>query len=301
MQRLFPIVILAILASGVVNAAEPKTLAVGKSPESVCLGFEGKLYVTLINGDEPGDGQIAVVDGDKVSIFTEGLNAPKGITFIGDYLVTADETTLWKIDKTGKKAKLVDAKDFPAPIEFLNDVAASHDGAGVYVSEMSNPGPMFDPGGDRKLWALDSEQAKALPKKGCVYRVTLAGKVSAAVPAGSMELRFPNGVAVDESAKDDSLFVGDFFTGNLLNYQDGKFKTIATGLRGIDGLTVLKDTCYVSSWVQGKVWKVDRKTGQAEVLIEGLKSAADFYYDAKNQQLIVPDMLAGTLIFVSVK
>ena len=301
MQRLFPTVVLTILASGVVNAAEPKTLAVGKNPESVCRGFEGKLFVTLINGDEPGDGQIAVVDGDKVSIFTEGLNAPKGIAFIGDYLVTADETTLWKIDRTGKKTKLVGAQNFPTPIDFLNDVAASQDGAGVYVSEMSNPGPMFDPSGDRKLWALDSEQAKALPKKGCVYRVTLAGKVTVAIPPGSTELRFPNGVAVDESAKVDSLFVGDFFTGNLLNYQDGKFQTLATGLRGLDGLTVLKDTCYASSWVQGKVWKVDRKTGQAEVLIEGLKSAADFYYDAKNRQLIVPDMLAGTLIFVSVK
>lgn len=283
------------------SAAETKTLAVGKSPESVCRGFDGKLFVTLIDEDVPGDGKIAMLDGDKVSIFTTGLNAPKGLVFVGGFLITADETMMWKIDKNGVKTKLVEAKDFPAPIEFLNDVVASHDGQSVYVSEMSSPAPMFDPSGERKLWPLDGEQAKALPKKGCIYRVTLNGKVSVAIPPGSTEMRFPNGVTVDESQKEDALFVGDFFTGNLLSYQNGKFQTITTGLRGLDGLTVLKDTCYASSWTQGKVWKVDRKTGKSELLLDGLKTAADFYYDAQGQQLIVPDMVAGTLVFMPLK
>ena len=301
MSRLSHAVLLAAFICGSSQAAEPKTLAVGKSPESVCRGFDGKLYVTLIEGDEPDDGKIAVVDGDKVSIFTTGLNAPKGIVFVGGYLVTADETTMWKIDKSGAKTKLAEAKDFPAPIEFLNDVAASRDGKSVYVSEMSSPGPMFDPSGDRKLWAVDSEQAKALPKKGCVYRVTLEGKVSVAVAPGTPGLRFPNGVAVDESLAADALFVGDFFAGDLLAQEKGELKVVATGMRGIDGLTVLKDTCYASSWVQGRVWQVDRKTGKTELLLEGLKSAADFFYDAQGRQLIVPDMLAGTLVFLPLK
>lgn len=289
---------MAGLIGGILTAAELKTLEVGQSPESVCRGFDGKLYVSLIGGDVPGDGKIVSVDGDRVAVFAEGFNAPKGIAFVGEYLVTADETTMWKIDQHGKKSKLAEAKDFPQPIEFLNDVAASHDNASVYVSEMSNPGPMFDPSGERQLWALDSDEAKKLPKKGCVYRITLKGEVSVAVPAGSPELRFPNGVTVDDSAKEDHVFVGDFFTGNLLSYQQGKFKTIATGMRGIDGLTVLKDTCYVSSWIQGKVWQVNRQTGETTVVHEGLKSAADFYYDAQGKQLVVPDMLAGTLVFV---
>ena len=54
-------------------------------------------------------------------------------------------------------------------------------------------------------------------------------------------------------------------------------------------------------WIQGKVWKVDRKTGKTQLLVEGLKSAADFYYDEKGQQLVVPDMLAGTLVFLPLK
>lgn len=297
-RSILPGLAVCLLSVGFVSAAEPKTIEVGKNPESVCRGFGGKLYVTLINGDEPGDGTIAAVDGDKVEVFAKGFNAPKGIAFVGDYLVAADETTMWKIDKTGKATKLVEAKDFPEKIEFLNDVAASKDNTSVYVTEMSSPSPMFDPSGERKLWDVDSDEAKKLPKKGCVYKVTLKGEVSVAVPPGSMEIRFPNGVTVEEDLKEDKLFIGDFFTGNVYSYVDKKFTLAATGLRGVDGLTVTKDTIYGSSWIQGKVWKVDRKTKESKVILEGLQSAADFYYDAKNKQLIVPDMLAGTLVFL---
>lgn len=280
-------------------AVEPaKTVKVGTAPESVCRGFGGKLYVTMINGDEPGDGTIVAVDGDDVSVFAKGFNAPKGLVFVGKHLVTADETTVWKIDATGNATKLATAKDFPAPIEFLNDIAPGKDGECVYVSEMSTPTPMFDPSGDRKLFALDSAEAKALPNKGCVYKVTLDGKISLAVPAGNPLIRFPNGVAVGGTKEQERLFVADFFTGEIVRYSDGKYQAVAKGPRGLDGLTVTKDHFFASSWTEGKVLKIDRKSGDSTVVIEGLKSAADFFYDGKNKQLVVPDMLAGTLIFL---
>lgn len=301
MPRLILSSLMLFLVTGVSLAAEAsKTISVGSNPESVCRGFGDKLYVTMINGEEPGDGTIVAVDGDKVTVFAKGFNAPKGIVFIGDYLVTADETTLWKIDKTGTATKLAEAKNFPHAIEFLNDVAASKDGTSVYVSEMSNPKPMFDPSGDRKLWATDTAEAKELPKKGCIYKVTLKGEVTVAIPAGNPAIRFPNGVAVDISERDDHLYVGDFFSGDIVTFQGGKYTTVASGMRGIDGLTVTKDTFYTSSWTQGKVWKVDRKTRESKVILDGLKSAADFYYDAKNKQLIVPDMISGTLTFLPI-
>ncbi|WP_010586696.1 SMP-30/gluconolactonase/LRE family protein [Schlesneria paludicola] len=291
--------ILSALVCLPLHADEPKTISVGQSPESACRGFDNKLYVTMINGDVLGDGTVVVIDGDKATEFAKGLNAPKGIAFVGDYLVTADETTMWKIDKKGTVTKLADAKDFPNPIEFLNDVVASKDGSSVYVSDMSTPGPMFE--ADRKLWATDSPQGKDLPRKGCIYKVTLGGKVSVAVPAGNEKIRFPNGVTVDESEAQDHLYVGDFFSGEIVSYEAGKYTTVATGMRGIDGLTVTKDAFYASSWTQGKVWKVDRKTQELTVILDGLKSAADFYYDAKQKQLVVPDMLSGTLVFLPIK
>lgn len=292
---------LSLIAVTPLNAQSRKTIDVGKNPESVCRGFGGKLYLTMINGEEPGDGTIVSLDGDTPTLFAKGLNSPKGIVFVGDYLVTADETTLWKIDQAGTVTKLVDKTNFPQPIEFLNDVAVGKDGASVYVSEMSTPGPMFDPSGERKLWEIDSKEGKELPKKGCIYKVTLKGEVTVAVPPGDMSLRFPNGVAVSEAAGEEGVFVGDFFTGSIIHYHDGKFVTLAKGMRGIDGLTVTKDAFYASSWTQGKIWKVDRKTGESKVILEGLKSAADFFHDAKNKQLLVPDMISGTLTFLPIE
>jgi len=278
-----------------------KTIAVGNNPESVCRGFGDKLYVTLINGEEPGDGTIAVIDGDAVKEFAKGFNAPKGLVFVGGYLVTADETTVWKIDEHGTATKLAEAKDFPSPIEFLNDVAASRDNESVYVSEMSNPQPMLDPSGERKLWDMDSPQANELPRKGCVYRIGLDGKITQVVPPGDLAVRFPNGVAVGGPRDKERLYVGDFFSGSIVTYENGKYEVVTSGLRGIDGLTATRNAFYASSWTQGKVWRVDRATGEAKVILEGLQAAADFFYDRQNKQLIIPDMLAGTLTFLPIE
>lgn len=286
------------ISARLVLADAPGPIDVGKSPESVCRGFGGKLYVTMINGDEPGDGTIAKVDGETVTVFATGLNNPKGMVFVGQHLIASDETVLWKIDKQGTATKLVEAKDFPAPIEFLNDVAASKDGESVYVAEMSSPKPMFDPSGERKLWGLDSEEARNLPAKGCIYKVTLSGQVSVAIPAGNPALRFPNGVAVGGTKEKERVFAADFFTGNIVTYNNGKYQIVATGPRGLDGLTVTKDFFYGSSWTEGKVCQIERKTKETKVLLEGLQTAADFFYDIKNKQLIVPDMVAGKLIFL---
>ena len=177
------------------TAAATKTLDAPTKPESICRGFGGKLYVTMINGDEAGDGGINVIDGDEVKEFCRGMNSPKGIAFVGGYLVTADETTMWKVDSNGKATKLAEAADFPSKIEFLNDVAASKDGASVYVTDMSAPGWMFDPDGERKLWPIGSEKAVS-PKTGCVYKVGLDGKVTLAVPSGDDRMLGPNGVSV---------------------------------------------------------------------------------------------------------
>jgi sugar lactone lactonase YvrE len=289
------------LISSLVFAEAPKSIDVGTKPESVCRGFGGKLYVTMINGEEPGDGTIAKVDGETVTVFAKGFNNPKGMVFVGGFLIASDETVLWKIDKTGTATKLVESKDFPEPVEFLNDVAAGKDGESVYVAEMSSPKPMFDPSGERKLWGLDSEEAKTLPNKGCIYKVTLAGQVSVAIPAGNPALRFPNGVYAAGTKEKERVFAADFFTGNIVNYNNGKYQIAATGPRGLDGLTVTKDHFFGSSWTDGKVVQIDRKTKETKVLLEGLQTAADFFYDAKNKQLVVPDMMDGKLIFVPIE
>jgi biotin carboxyl carrier protein len=62
-----------------------RNLAVGATPESVTKGFGGKYFVTLMGASRKagdGDGKIVKVDGDKVTVLTEGLDDPKGIVFV---------------------------------------------------------------------------------------------------------------------------------------------------------------------------------------------------------------------------
>ena len=288
---------LSFLLIPIFSFGAKKVLDVGTKPESVCRGFGGKLYVTMINGSEPGDGEIKMIDGDKITVFAKGLNNPKGMAFVGGFLVASDETVVRKIDKKGKVTVLAKAEDFPKEVTFLNDVARSRDGKSVYVTDMSHPKWMFDPDGERKLWPVDSDKAVP-PMTGCVYKVTLDGKVSVAVPPGDKRMPGPNGVGVTGAKDKEILLMGDFFTGNVLAYSDDKLRIVAKGMRGADAVEAFGDKIYVSSWPLGKVWAYDRKTKKSKVLSDEFTTAADFYLDRKGKQLIVPDMLAGKLVFL---
>jgi hypothetical protein len=94
------------------------------------------------------------------------------------------------------------------------------------------------------------------------------------------------------------LLMGDFFTGNVLAYSDDKLRIVAKGFRGADAVEAFGHKIYVSSWPLGKVWAYDRKTKKSKVLSDEFTTAADFYLDRKGKQLIVPDMLAGKLVFL---
>ncbi len=68
----------------------------------------------MINGEEPGDGTIAKVDGETVTVFAKGLNNPKGMVFVGGFLIASDETVLWKIDKTEPQPSWSSRRTFPS-------------------------------------------------------------------------------------------------------------------------------------------------------------------------------------------
>ena len=293
--------ILSIGITAPVAVAKNKVVKIGERPESVTKGFGGKYYVTVMNSaDEEGDAVIKMLDEGKVSVFAKGLNEPKGIAFTGDYLVTADQTRVMKIDSKGNVSILAEKKSFKREVSFLNDVAVSHDRKSVFVTDMGAISKMFDPDKDRSLWPLESKQAKELPAIGCVYQITLDGKITDAVSSGQKDVPGPNGVG--RSGK-EGLLLGDFFTGNIVRKTaKGKLRVIAKGLRGADAVEPDgKGGIYVSSWTQGKVWKLTENGKKKELILDGLKSAADLFVDRKAKKLIVPDMLAGTLIFVDIK
>jgi sugar lactone lactonase YvrE len=272
-----------------------RPLAVGTRPESVTRGFGGHLYVTVMNAQEPGDGVVKVVKGDTVEVFATGLDEPKGIAFTGEYLVTTDLKRVWRIDARGRAVVLADERDFPLPVSFLNDTAAAADGKSVFVTDMGARDKMNGPDG---LWPLDSPQAAVLPAIGRVYQITLEGKVTVAVEANA-DMPCPNGVAVDPLG---GLLVAEFFKGNILSVRNGNVRVLNTGFRGADGIQRGADgRIYVSSWTQGKVWRLGRMGDHAEMVAEGFESAADFHVDESAGVLILPDMKAGTLNWRSVR
>lgn len=274
-------------------AIEPyKVIDSGKRPESVCRGFGDGLYVTVMGeADVEGDGKVCRIEGEKVVDFAKGMDEPKGIALVGGVLVVADMKRVWRVDASGKAEVLAAAGAFPHPPAFLNDVAAAPDGKSVYVTDMGDNGAMFGPDG---MWEVNSPEAGKIRRIARVYRVGLDGKVEVAVDVDPIMLN-PNGVTAPEAGL---LLVAEFFRGHVLAWRDGGFKVLATGLRGADAIERAEGgDIYVSSWTQGKVWRLKAGGGKPEVIIEGLKSAADFFLDRKENVLVLPDMLAGTVGF----
>lgn len=272
-----------------------RSLAIGLKPESSVYAFGGKLHVTLMGetrekGD--GDGSIVVVDGDRITTLTSGLDDPKGIVFIDNKLITTDFDTIWAIDEKGEKTVFAGPDNFPSAPLFLNDVAIEPGGKSILVTDMGDRAAMMNPDGE--FWPLDSEEAKNIEPKGRIYRINLDGKVSIAIDH-SPELPNPNGVDV---LADGTILIAEFFHGDLLAWKDGKFRQISSDHRSGDGIVHDQNgDFYLSEVRTGRVWHIKRD-GSQKSLLATLESAADLILDAERGELIVPDTKAGKLVFI---
>jgi hypothetical protein len=272
-----------------------KSLEVGPNPESVAKGFGGKYYVTLMGesreaGD--GDGGIVVIDGGEAKWFCKGMDDPKGIVMMGEVLVTTDFTRVWKVDREGNKEVLAGPGDFPHPPLFLNDVALAPDGMSVLVTDMGARDKMMGPDG---LWPLGSEEAKALPAVGRVYRITPDGKVSEVIPPHA-QMPCPNGVDV---LADGTIRVAEFFTGRILERSGEEWAVVAEDHRSADGIGHdSKGRIYVSEVRTGNVWRYESDGSGKTALGMGLESAADLLVDEESGVLLIPDTKAGKLVWI---
>lgn len=285
---------LTCLASAL-TAGPLRSIPVGATPESVVPGFNGKLYVTLmgtkrVKGD--GDGKIVMVDGDKVTVVTEGLDDPKGLVFIDGVLMTADFDKVWAIDANGSKRLVAGPDAFPTPPLFLNDVAIEPGGKAILVTDMGNLAAMNAPSGG--MWPLNSEEAKAIVPHGRVYRITREGIVSVALDHAP-EMPTPNGIDVLD---DHTFLIAEFFRGTLMEWKGKKWRRISDDHRTADGIAHDRaGNIYLTEVRTGRVWQINSTTGEKRLLAT-LQSAADLYLDEANHQLIVPDSKAGTLVFI---
>ena len=270
-------------------------IKIGVNPESITKGFDDNYYVTLMNGSEDGDGEVVEISKNGVKVFAKGFDEPKGIVFLKDHLYLSDLTRIWKVDINGNASVFIKKEAFPEEVLYLNDVAVDAESKGIYVSDMGATKYMRDE--NNVLWPLDSEQAKLVPQLGRIYHVDLEGHVSIAQDTSSLMLN-PNGVGIDNNG---NIMVGAFFLGNFLVKRDGKLTPLKGQFRGADGVEQdSKGNYYVSSWASGTVWKIDGISEESIILIDGLKSAADFYLEEDKERLLLPDMVAGMIYAVDI-
>ena len=210
-----PIVFAAIALSlmspsrpSVVWADEPasvKLLASGMTnPESVAIGTDGRIYVSVIGEfDKDGDGSVVTIEDGKGKPFATGLDDPKGLVAWKDKLFTADKKRVWQIDAAGKATVYAAAKDFPRPPTFLNDLAIDDAGT-LYVSDS----------GDLK------------GEGGAVFAISAPGKVKLVTnSAYNPKIKGPNGLWIDDK---NHLLLLDFVSGELsrVNLTDGKLQRV---------------------------------------------------------------------------
>lgn len=244
-----------------------------KNPESVAVGWEGRIYVTVIGEfDQDGDGGVMVVAGDSAKPFATGLDDPKGIVFANDALFVADKQGIWRVDAKGKATVFLAADKFPSKPRLLNDLCADEQGL-LYVSDS----------GDLKGGG------------GAVFRISADGKASLATDSSKAKgLKAPNGLVCEGHGR---LLMLDFASGELeqINLKDGKLVRQAAGYPGGDGLARDRNgKIYISQWTTGEVSVLGRES-HAPTLIGKFESAADICLDEAHDRLLVPDMKAGTL------
>lgn len=271
-------------------------IEVGVKPESITKGFKGNYYVTIMNGKEEGDGEVVEISNEGVKVFATGFDEPKGIVYLDDHLYFSDINRIWKVDKNGKASIFVSKDQFPVEALYLNDVSLDADKKGIYVADMGASNYMRDDNGN--LWPLESEEAKKIPQLGRIFHITMEGEITIEQDTSPLMLN-PNGVGMDNNG---NIMVSAFFLGNFLVHKDGEFRPLKGIFRGGDAVEQdSKGNYYISSWVQGKVWKINGETEEAEVLVEGLQSAADFYLEEANGRLLLPDMKAGLIYSVDIE
>jgi gluconolactonase len=266
-----------------VELAAPQKITGLKTPESAVQAKDGRIFVSEIGEfGKDGDGQISVINNGKASVFTSGLDDPKGLKIIGNNLFVADKTKVMKIGlNDGKASVFAAASAFPATPQFLNDLEA-------------------DPQGN--LYVSDSGDILGTGKGGAIYKLDAAGKVSLIID-GKQDPRVmaPNGLLADDTG--NVLIYVDFTSGVLYSYnqQTRALTDIAEGFGGGDGIVHHSDgTMFVSDWKSGKVFSVNRKN-DVTMIKDGYKSAADIAITRDEKYLLVPDMKAGELDFIPLK
>ncbi len=256
----------------------PEPVVTGlKNPESVAIGVDGRIYVSVIGEfGTDGDGGIVVVEDGKAKPFAMNMDDPKGLVAWKEFLFTTDRNRVWKINKAGKATVLAAATAFPSEPKFLNDIEADEKGT---------------------LYVTDSGDLKGAG--GAIYQISQNGEVKLLADAKKFpQMKAPNGLLMDSFGQ---LLMVDFISGELHSFKisDGTMTKLGDGFGSCDG--IIRDPfgrTYISDWKGGKISVISRPGEKAVLLATGFGSAADIAVDPSGPSLLVPDMKNGTLTVI---
>jgi glucose/arabinose dehydrogenase len=252
-------------------------------PESAIAHPDGRIFVTEIGEfGKPGDGKVTVVHPDgRTETLVDRLDDPKGIDLFDNQLYVTDIDRVLRIDLKGAVTVLAAPEHFARRPVFLNDIEIDGHGT-VYVSDSGD-----DAGRGAGVFAIDA--------RGRVT-VLLGDKAG---------IQRPNGLLMDGPGK---LLVADFGSGKLFRLVPGpkgakpSLTLLNSGFGGADGLVRDSDgALYISDWAGGKVWRLSDPKATPQLIAEGHMSSADIALSADGRSLLMPDMKAGTLVFLPLR
>ena len=277
------------LLSTIVLAADPILVPAWQTtpfeqPESVVYDNQNDvLYVSNVNGDGmtvDGNGYISTLSlsGDVIEQhWVTGLDAPKGMTIVGNNLYVADIKKLVVIDIP---TKTIIQRHFAIDAKFLNDVAADKEG-NVYVSGFLTNTIYRLSGSSFNIW-LKNEQ-----------------------------LEVPNGLLVEG----DQLLIGSWgvMTDGFATEVSGHLKTVdiaskkitslgdQTPAGNLDGVEPDGEgNYYVTDWLNGKLLHI-RPTGMSTTLLKLDQGSADQTVLLEQGLVIIPMMLSGNVSAFQIK
>lgn len=267
--------LLSALVSVTLKAHESLNAITGfVSPESVVQDAKGDIYVSEIGEfNKDGDGKITRISIDgKLSTFANGMDDPKGLTFIDKSLYVTDKNRVLKVEPDGKWSVFGSTMAFPQTPIFLNDITSDESG-NLYVSDSGN-----------------------LKSGGAIFKISKNKKITLVLNENTPEILAPNGLWI---AKND-LYEVDFSSGILykINLKTKSISKIAEGLGGGDGLVKFGDNFFISDWKNGKIYKV--QGNKVSLYKDGFTAAADIALSYDKKSIITPDMKAGSVTIVPI-
>lgn len=278
-------------AAAPVQPAKVSTAEGFSTPESVIWDAQQQVwFVTNINGGpsaKDGNGFISRLkaDGtvDSLHFIVGGingvtLNGPKGTALQGDTLWVADIDALRGFNRlTGAPVATI---EFGAQAKFLNDVVVSHDGT-IYLTDtgiLIGADGITHPGPDR------------------IFAVT--GRAVSVAAEGDW-LGRPNGIAMDHM--NNRFIVVPFGGGALLGWKPGETKadTIGIGPGSQDGVEIIGDGIYVTSWADSTLFRVGDRSNTK--VATGVNSPADIGVDPARGLVAIPLFTENKVEFWKVK